>query len=104
MAEVKKEDRADIKKEIAVLSLKNLLESNSSLYPIERQAIEYAITELERTAQEVSVQEQSISSYLKCKITINGLNTLKNIDTNSSLKLDSICTGKTRIEINLLKT
>ena len=50
--------RLDMKREGVIVSLKRLLDDNPLIYPCERQAIEYAITELERTAQEVPVQEQ----------------------------------------------
>lgn len=56
--------RLDMKREGVIVSLKRLLDDNPLIYPCERQAIEYAITELERTAQEVTVQEQSINSKL----------------------------------------
>ena len=52
--------RLDMKREGVIVSLKRLLDDNPLIYPCERQAIEYAIRELERTAQEVPVQEQSI--------------------------------------------
>lgn len=52
----------NMNKENAITSLKKLVDENKLLYPSERQAIEYAILELERTAQEVPVQEQSESS------------------------------------------
>lgn len=55
--------KLDTSKEGAIASLKEL-HDNPLLRPSERQAIEYAIIELERTAQEVPVQEQSINSKL----------------------------------------
>ncbi|MGG7059875.1 zinc ribbon domain-containing protein [Clostridium tertium] len=51
--------KLNMNKENAIISLKKLADENKLLYPHERQAIEYAIKELERTAQEVPVQEQS---------------------------------------------
>lgn len=51
--------KLDMNKENAIASLKKLVDENKLLYPSERQAIEFAILELERTAQEVPVQEQS---------------------------------------------
>lgn len=53
--------KLDTSKEGAIASLKEL-HDNPLLRPSERQAIEYAITELERTAQEVPVQEQLVSN------------------------------------------
>lgn len=55
--------KLDTSKEGAIASLKEL-HDNPLLRPRERQAIEYAITKLERTAQEVPVQEQLIKVAL----------------------------------------
>lgn len=52
----------DTSKKGAIVSLKKL-HDNPLLSISERQAIEYAITELERTAQEVPVQEQLKEIY-----------------------------------------
>lgn len=68
------------------------------------EALKYAIKKLEKTALEVPVQEQFRSSNLKANIKSNGLDMLKNISTDSSLKLDTICTDKTSVEINLSKS
>lgn len=51
--------KLDTSKEGAIASLKEL-HDNPLLLPSERQTIEYAITELERIAQEAPVQEQYI--------------------------------------------
>ena len=66
-------------------------------------ALEYAINELEKTAQEVPVQEQSVSSKLKINIIFKGLNVLKNINENSLLKISGKCIDKTSVEITLFK-
>ena len=54
--------KLDTSKEGAIASLKEL-HDNPLLLPSERQTIEYAITELERTAHEVPVQEQLNEIY-----------------------------------------
>lgn len=51
--------KLSIGRDEAIISLKKLLEENPALYIRERQAINYAIEKLERTTQEVPVQEQS---------------------------------------------
>ncbi|HCO75001.1 MAG TPA: hypothetical protein DIT16_09130 [Clostridium sp.] len=56
------------------------------------------------TAPEVSVQEQLVSSILKANITIKGLDVLKDISTNSSIDIETICTDKASVEINLLES
>lgn len=94
----------NMNKENAIISLKKLVDENKLLYPSERQAIEYAILELERTAQEVPIQEQSISNSLKANITIKGLDVLKKFSTDSSLGIDTICTDKTSVEVTLLES
>ena len=69
--------KLDTSKEGAIASLKEL-HDNPLLRPSERQAIEYAIIELERTAQEVPVQEQyvtfKIDSKEIAKVVINEIN------------------------------
>lgn len=62
----------------------------------------YSDATVKRTAPEVSVQEQS-SSKLKAKFTIKGLDTLIN-STDSFLNIDSICTNKTSVEVNLFES
>ena len=54
------------------------------------------------TAPEVPVQEQS-SSKLKANFTIKGLDTLIN-STDSFLNIDTICTNKTSVEVNLFES
>ena len=52
--------KLSIGRDEAIISLKKLLQENPALYLSERQAINYAIKKLERTAQEVPVQDQLI--------------------------------------------
>ena len=98
-----------MKKEKAINVLKEIrnLSSEFETYEIREidlEALEYAIKELERTAQEVPVQEQSISNNLKANITIKGLNVLEKFSTDSSLGIDTICTDKTSVEVNLFES
>ena len=65
----------NMNKENAITSLKKLVDENKLLYPSERQAIEYAILELERTAQEVPVQEQSFDKDKFAKDLAKAINT-----------------------------
>lgn len=58
---------------------------------------------LEGTAQEVPVQEQSISSTLKINLKLNGLDVFKDMNPEDSLTINTKSTGRTNIEINLLK-
>lgn len=62
--------KLDTSKEGAIASLKEL-HDNPLVLPSERQALEYAIKELERTAQEVSVQEQFLNEISSGSKTIN---------------------------------
>lgn len=68
------------------------------------EALDMAIAALKGTAPEVPVQEQLVSSNLKANITIKGLDVLKNISTNSSIDIETICTDKASVEVNLFES
>ena len=48
--------------------------------------------------------EQSASSKLQAHITIKGLEAIENISADSTLEIETICTGRTSVEVNLLKS
>jgi len=52
--------KLNMSKEDAIVTLKRLVDIKGIILPNEKQALEYAIKELERTAQEVPVQEQCV--------------------------------------------
>lgn len=63
----------------------------------------YSDAVIKRPAPEGPVQEQSISSCLKGKIRIDGLEVFKNINSDNILILESKSTGRSSIEVNISK-
>lgn len=49
-------------------------------------------------------QGQSITNKLYAHVSISGVEDLKDVSADSTLEIETTCTGKTSVDINLLKS